>query len=654
MSRLYMLFLAMLIVGIPLYATEQTDMNNIEKNQKDLFLISLQTQVNDSLYQSSYLPLLYNYRQEAEKRNNETHLGNALLLLAKHYYVTQPDSMRYYISLAEPIFLSNKWYEDYFRMQAWDIFVMNREEKKDEVLDAVQKYREMAIELNSPEGLDMIDQALGNFYLSNEMFDDAEQLYNEVLDRMEKRGASVNRKMKLLSLLYNGLDKPEKRLKYLEMANAYLAEIKKEGITLLDDEVPVHETEFSILSAYAANYMETGDMEKAYEYIQKAEKFVSEYRSATSEIELTFLYLDYYVGKEDYRKAHQYGIEAEKFLRDHNFQRSLLGILSLKAKILKGLGQLEDAYDVHEELLILQDSLSRSNFQERFAEMRTKFDVEKLEAEKAQLKLQEKSTRLQMTLLTVGCVILLIAVFGLLYMMRIVKRSQKAYKLAKEKAEEADQMKSTFLANMNHEIRTPLNAIVGFSQVLAEEEDPENKKEYVQIIDHNNELLQQLIGDVLDISKIESNLMSLIYSEQDLVQVMKDIYNTILLRVPESVELILASSPPLTMNIDKNRLGQIMTNFLTNAIKHTKKGFIKFGYEIKPSTVRFYVKDTGEGIPDEQLNTIFDRFIQLENGRKGVGLGLAISKGLVEKMGGKIGVLSTYGKGSEFFFEIPL
>jgi len=608
----------------------------------------------ENIHQDYYMDLLRVYKNTAENLQDSVHLSSAFLLLAKEFYGLSPDSMRYYIALAGPMLLNQERYEEYFRMHAWDIFVMNREEKRDEVLQTIDKYRKMAEELNSAEGLDMIDQALGNFYFSNLMYDEAENIYNTVLERMDKRDAPVNRKLNLLAQLYNGLPTVDKRLKYLQRAENLLNECKKKGMTYLDSETPIYHSEFSILGAYAMNYSEEQEFDKALQYIQEGEKLIEKYQMESRKIEITQLYMDYYMEKKEYDKALIYINETEDFLREHNYQRHLYSTLAAKAHVLKGLNQLNEAIDVHEELLILQDSINQTNFQERYAEMRTLHDVEKLEMEKAQMQLKEKDTQLKMAFLMIGCLILLFAVLGLLYTVRMAQRSKLAYKLAKEKAEEADQMKSAFLANMNHEIRTPLNAIVGFSQVLIDEEDKENKRQFADIIVQNNELLQRLIGDVLDISKIESNSMSLIYNKQDIPSVMHEIYNSISLRITPPVELILDECEPIVMDTDRNRLVQIITNLLTNAIKHTDEGYIRFGYKINHSTIKFYVEDTGAGIPEEQQNSIFDRFVQLESGKRGVGLGLAISKGLIDKMGGQIGVTSEYGKGSVFYFEIPI
>ena len=228
--------------------------------------------------------------------------------------------------------------------------------------------------------------------------------------------------------------------------------------------------------------------------------------------------------------------------------------------------------------------------------------------------------------------------------------------LAKEKAEEADMLKSTFLANMTHEIRTPLNAIVGFSDLLGVEEDLELRQNYISLIKMNNDLLLSIVNDVLDISRIESDMMTFTYMDVYLPSFMKDLYNSIQLRRPEGVEMTLDACPDIIFNIDRNRLWQICMNLLTNAVKHTKKGSIWFGYtlEAEEKMIKFYVSDTGCGIPKDELDNIFARFVQLSDFEQGVGLGLAICKGLVLKMGGNISVMSEEGFGSTFIFTLPM
>lgn len=225
---------------------------------------------------------------------------------------------------------------------------------------------------------------------------------------------------------------------------------------------------------------------------------------------------------------------------------------------------------------------------------------------------------------------------------------------AKEKAEKADRLKSQFLANMSHEIRTPLNAIVGFSELMSEEEDIAVRQEYSSIIKSNNDLLLRIINDVLDISKIESDMVTFNFCEVALPAVMEDIYSTINLRVPDSVKLVLDPCKFVIIRTDKDRFMQILINLLTNAIKHTEHGYIRFGYKIEEENVKFYVSDTGKGIPDEDKERIFNRFVQLNDATQGIGLGLAICKGLLLKLGGNIAVTSQVGEGSTFTFTLPL
>lgn len=234
------------------------------------------------------------------------------------------------------------------------------------------------------------------------------------------------------------------------------------------------------------------------------------------------------------------------------------------------------------------------------------------------------------------------------------KRIEEELLKARDKAEESNRLKSTFLANMSHEIRTPLNAIVGFSQILAITDDEEEKKQFVSIIESNNMLLLQLIGDILDLSKIEAGTLEFVRNEVDLNVLMKELESSMRLRRTDAVELrFMDCMPSCCLYVDKNRLSQVLINLLTNAVKFTKEGYIHFGYRLVDEDVlEFYVADTGCGIPKEQLRNVFERFIKLNNFVSGTGLGLSICQVIVERMGGRIWVESDEGKGATFFFTI--
>ena len=227
---------------------------------------------------------------------------------------------------------------------------------------------------------------------------------------------------------------------------------------------------------------------------------------------------------------------------------------------------------------------------------------------------------------------------------------------AKEKAEESDRLKSAFLANMSHEIRTPLNAIVGFSSLLAETDEAELRHVYMSLVQENNELLLNLISDILDISKIEAGMIDIVMGRVDVPQLCREVIATFSHKKRDSaVELRFdENSPQIVIDADKNRIVQVLSNFLTNALKFTTKGSITLSYTLEDENqVRFCVTDTGKGIPDEQKHEIFNRFVKLDSFVQGAGLGLSICQSLVNRMGGKIGVESREGEGSCFWFTHP-
>lgn len=238
-----------------------------------------------------------------------------------------------------------------------------------------------------------------------------------------------------------------------------------------------------------------------------------------------------------------------------------------------------------------------------------------------------------------------------------LKQAEKQLALAKEKAENADLSKSTFLANMSHEIRTPLNAITGFAEILASANTEEEKAQYQEIIKMNADLLLQLVNDILDMSKIEAGTLEFVYTKVDINLLLSDLRQLFQMKVNDAggnIQIIAEPSlPSCSIETDRNRVAQVLSNFTTNAIKFTQEGTISIGYEARDTELYFYVTDTGAGIPANKLPEVFGRFVKLNKDKKGTGLGLSISKTIVNKLEGQIGADSVEGKGSTFWFTIP-
>ena len=247
-----------------------------------------------------------------------------------------------------------------------------------------------------------------------------------------------------------------------------------------------------------------------------------------------------------------------------------------------------------------------------------------------------------------------IEIIGINYDITELKETEAELIQARDKAEMMDRLKSAFLANMSHEIRTPLNAIVGFSDLLVETEELSERQEYIKIVRENNDLLLQLISDILDLSKIEAGTFEFTNGDVDVNLLCEDIVRSMGMKAKEEVELVLDNHLPVCHVIsDRNRIHQVISNFVNNAMKFTSEGSIHVGYKLKDGELEFYVEDTGIGIEKEQLPHIFERFVKLNSFVPGTGLGLSICQSIVEQLGGRIGVDSEKGKGSRFWFTIP-
>ena len=655
MKRLFFIgcWTLILTLLIPDRAKGDTFVDSLRREIKVLPDSSKLIRLNELLYANTHNKVYKVYAdlllEEAQRQRNDYYKGNALLFLMRYYYMQDPDSLRIYLKIAEPLFIATNRIEELCRAKGWNIYSLANEGMQGLVIREVDSLRNLATYFNYPDGVDMANQALANFYFNIGLDEEGIQLSREILSRMEERNASRMRWYYVLRLLLT----KDLRLEYLNKLDSCIQECEKEDITQLDAEHTVAFLKDRYHYYSAQYYVAEKEPSLVYQHLRMMEDIEKKNNMNAEQILPQFLWMNYYSLAGKYEKAIALANKLELMLLDKKRFSDWVSVEDFKADLYYKLGRGMEAARAYRDSKEVHDSIMRVKYYEDLAKLKTQREVEKLEIQSKKLELEAEKSRVRILMLRGGFVLVLLLCAGLGIVAYARHRAGIRLKIAKEKAEEADHLKSAFLANMNHEIRTPLNAIVGFSQVIADEEDAETRHELSNIIQSNNELLQRLIEDVLDISKIESNTLTFVLANHEMKALMKDIYSIILLRMPENVELRLDDCQPFTLYTDRSRLTQVLTNLLTNAIKHTKKGYICFGYDVTEQEIRFYVTDTGEGIPDDQLERVFDRFVKLTQWTNGVGLGLAISKALVTKLGGRIEVTSQQGVGSTFSVIFP-
>lgn len=538
--------------------------------------------------------------------------------------------------------------------------------------EAMDLYR-LASNLNHKYGLLRCSETLGLIYQRIRRDSDAVVSFQEGLDLLKdiKDVPDImDTKIRLTSYQLES----SVRTKQYTLTERILEQYK----ALLDEQYEINQEKGDVLllereywllySFYTSFYLSKGDLANAKKALDKASSYVG-----NSLVEKDYAINTYLAVKARYYKAAGDIPLALRYINEVLETERLPEDIQFKADILKEQGRLEEVMALYDELYRTLTKRRGTSFLRQVNQLRTLHELHEKELKETELK--EAGLRiarkqdLLVFILSISVVLSILLYISFLYYrhLRSLKNqlqrekdllleSQRRLMKEKTRAEEASLMKSAFLANMSHEIRTPLNAIVGFAHLVTETTNASEQREYFSIINKNCDLLLKQINDILDLSKIESGRLNYNVSEVELRDICQEAYVVQSLKMTSDVALLYNSvaMPSVRLWIDPHRVEQVLLNLLSNAIKFTSKGFISLFYEVEDMFVRVSVMDTGIGISEEKLESVFERFVKLDDFYQGAGLGLPICKMIVEQLGGEIGVRSELGKGSTFWFTLPL
>ncbi len=619
--------------------------------------------LNDLAYQN---PDDYSYKiyaekllKEAEQQKNNKYLGNAYFLLIKYHYSHDIDSMRLLLKEAEPVFLNGNNLEYFFRTKTWNIYTYEQQENDERVFSEAKLINKLSEQLNYPEGKEMVDQAIAHYYSSKKLFKEAFNLYEDVYKRMEARNSSPIKRINIIRQILNHRGDEidvNKRIYYLQKLKTYIDECQENNITQLDKENPLYYIKYLYHRSYLFVAYDLGDTALMRSHLQEAEYMTQEYPIKNQATVLMRLKAHYYILSKQYTKAIDLYNEMIKDISPKHNRQYLIDLLYEQADMYHKIGKDDLAISQYKKCISLNDSLRRSEYLDELAKMQIQHQEDKkaLKIKELQLKVSHNTLWELGALLIIS--LLTCTFFG--YIIYSRKKRNRFLRKAKERAEESDRMKSAFLSNINHEIRTPLNAIIGFSEILIDEEDEEQRRQYVNIIRENNGMLQQLIDGILSISNIESGTISFKFTNFSLSELMKEIRHIAPTKIPGTTNIEYSQGPDKKIKADRSYLGQALINLLLFSASRAPKGNIRFGYKIKDDTVSFFIQNTDLEISQEEISLLLDYRLLLQRWTKGVGMGvnleLAATKTLVKRMGGDLELVSRSGQGMVIYLIIPL
>lgn len=606
--------------------------------------------------------------QTAEKVDSTHYLYQAVSSLGRYYCnAGQLDSLSYWDAFVDSVAKARKEVPEAlfeFRNYTCRYYLIHQDYEF--AMNEAVRLQILSEKENNKQGLVASCENLGLIYLVIGRDSDAIVAFEKGMEVLKDLGDQPDYELQIMTYMlmsYLKLGQLEKVEKSLDYFNVVLQEMKQ---------IPRFQMKYSfqrktclMYSYYIELYVAQEDAVKAAEAVKNASSYMENDIGADVSSVYNQAMARYYYFTGDYKQALVY---VDNVLA----LRNMVDPLKLKAEILKEMGRKDEALEVNKQTLDLVEHSNIMAFTRQLNQLRTLHTLNEKEKKERELEFQKvQLSNKQKQLIAV--LILLAVLLVLLYLLfryanktRRLKddlqkeqisllESSKLLRIAKEKAEEADHMKSSFLANISHEIRTPLNAIVGFSQLLGDASDDE-REEFIKIISNNSELLLSLVNDVLDLSRLEANAFSMVMVESNIQDCCRNALDSVRHRVEEGVKLTFTCpDEALCLNIDPFRLQQLLVNLLTNAAKFTDAGEINLDFRVdeEKKQVVFSVTDTGIGIPLDKQDSIFNRFEKVDEFKQGTGLGLSICRVIADRFGGTIQVDSSYTDGARFVFVMP-
>lgn len=593
--------------------------------------------------------------------------------LSRYYYDdNKSDSVVYWAKYIDSIGKSRKelsdgLFEAYSYVCLDHLWMENYELAMNE---AIRLYN-LACSKNNTYGQIRCGENLGHIYQAIRRDSDAIAVFQAALDKQEEEGEKLTFSIRLVSYQLESL----LRINKLDSAEVLLTRYKdlldrQDKVNKITGSIyPVDRYRWIMHSFYAELYLKRKEMEKAKKSIACATSYVGKETISNDYAVFAYLYIQARYNKEtgNYAAALTYINELLKSWKTPD-------CLQLKADILSESGDAQSAILAYKDVISETSKINNEAFTRQINQLRTLYDLNDKEMQKKELEISQMNVNIKEHQLIISMsvsVILLLILYILYFSLRRTRRlknelqkekealieSEKNLRIAKDKAEEASQAKTTFIANISHEVRTPLNAIVGFASLLSDPACTEDEKtEFSSIISNNTELLLNLVNDVLCLSQIEAGNLSFTIRTVELVDCCRNAMDTIRHRIVDGVSLTFTpETPSFLLNTDPLRLQQLLVNLLVNAAKFTEAGEINLSFHIdsKENKVDIIVTDTGCGIPQDKITQIFKRFEKVDEYKQGTGLGLSICQAIANALGGTIRVDSAYTQGARFIFTHP-